>query len=408
MHRSHSSSMWEKILSCSCSSEAVNLASDLHPADLSESPLPTRPDQLSKRAFDNLVSICRALEVRVDGLQNDFWSIWPESEDSDEEPDPKNDKVSGIVSGGMPHKSVYVRDSAKPHLERPAVSRNSLNGSDQGADKEGGNRAAQPTDDTEEYPRLTDSQRNSETPSVEDLKHASVLKQWGQLFAHQPPPEKSLYHVSHSACFAILLKEIVPTTSTPALRAAILGALAEDLPSSVAPVVQSQIILPFLKQLQTPAPREMLSAILSFTSRHSRHVVAIFSTFASKFHAISNGVAEILALIVPTIPQQVALDAFKLVASATWSEVTIPLVSAMTSRCQSSPAFLDLLVPALDRNAPHLHMSVRYGKLLFTLVSEVPQIRHSYKEPIEAICLRSKMFLAKRALTLLRSQSNPP
>lgn len=405
MHGLRSSCTWEKILSCSCSSEAVNLASDLHPADLSESPLPTRPDQLSKRAFDNLVSVCRALEVHVDGLQNDFWSIWAESEDSGDESDSKNDRVLGIVKGGTSH--VHGQASLKPHLER-AISRNSSNGSDKDADKERGSHAAQQTNDIGEHLEVADSQKNSETPSAEDLKHASVLKQWGQQFAHQPPPEKSLYHVSHSVCFAMLLKEIVPPTSTPALRAAILGALAKDLPSSVAPIVQCQIIIPFLKQLQTPAPREMLSAILSFTSRHFRHVVAIFSTFSSQFHAISNGVAEILALIVPTVPQQVALDAFKLVASATWSEVTIPLVSAMTSRCQSSPAFLDLLVPALDRNAPHLDKSVRYGKLLFSLVSEVPQIRHSYKEPIEAICLRSKMFLAKRALTLLRSQSNPP
>lgn len=396
-----------KILSCSCSSEAVNLASDFNPADLSESPLPTKPDLLSKRAYDNLISVCRALEIHVNGVSKDLWALWPESDDSEEGTDSKSTRVSQPATGKKSLSLVHTQISPEPHLQNSTAIRNEQRRSNQDVDLEKSDRVIQIIVEPEVSSKHADHPKSCETPSEEDLKHASVLKQWGQSFAHRAPPEKSLHHVSHAVCLAMLLKEIVPTSCTPAYRAAILGALAEDLPSSLAPTAQSQIILPFLKQLKTPAPREMLSAILSFTTRHSRHVVAIFSSFSSEFHSISNGVAEILALIVPTIPPPVALDAFKLVASATWSEVTIPLVSAMTTRCQSSPAFLDLLVPALGRNAPHLEKSVRYGKLLFTLVSEIPQIRRSYKQPMEAVCLRSKVFLAKRALTLLKSQANP-
>lgn len=401
-------SPWTKILASSSSSVAVSVASGFNPSDLTETPLPVRPEQLSRCAYDNLVSVCRAHGVRVDGFRNDFWDTWSESEESDEE-NITNISADLRTSDGSKRPLLNIPISAKPPLKMLSATDNRplSSGNGFGKEKEEQEELADLIEKQETSPKASDIQKDSGIPSAEDLKHASVLKQWGQSSAHRAPPLASLNHITHSACFGVLLKDIVPSMCAPTFRAAILSALVEDLPSSVAPVVQSQIIVPFLKELKTPAPREMLAAVLSFTSRHSRHTVALYAEFSSNFHTVSNGVIEILSLVVPTIPQQVALDAFKVVTSAFWSDITIPLISSMKTRCQSMPAFLDLLVPALDRNAPNLEKSIRFGKLLFTLVNDLPQIRQSHKQQMELICQQSKVFLAKRALNLLKSEANP-
>lgn len=62
----------------------------------------------------------------------------------------------------------------------------------------------------------------------------------------------------------------------------------------------------------------------------------------------------------------------------------------------------DVFVPALARNASALEKSVRFGKLLFMLVKDVPEIKTRHRDAMETICSRSKVFLAKRALDMLR------
>lgn len=404
MKHSCQHSVWFKILSSPSSSDAIRLASDVHPSELTSASLPLPPNELSLRASDNLVAVCRALQLRIDGLASNLWSEWSESEDdlSPNSTDPHH------APSNEPSRNVHHGDK---QLDQPQVSTASQTlpsgpSSSVLPHSEPAHDVRQPSSETKRILSTPESECNKSQmcPTEGDFKHVTCIKNWAQTSAHTAPPEASILHVTQAESFQSLLKDLVPTTASPTFRAAVLSAFVGKIPSSVAPVVQAHVILPFLKDLTTPAPREMLSAILTFTTRHPRPAVLLYSHFFSGAKVVSTGVAEVLTLIVPTLPQQTVFDAFKLISGAAWPDMSIPLVAAMLTRCECTPEFLDLLIPALDRNVPDLNKSVRFGKLLFTLVNDYPQIRQSYKQPMEAICMHSKVFLAKGALTLLQSQ----
>lgn len=156
-------------------------------------------------------------------------------------------------------------------------------------------------------------------------------------------------------------------------------------------------------------------------------------------------VAELLARVAKTaLPVESAMQALTLFCAPDailWPDYAVPLIDALFSRvttgtipsmttamaapvaattdpgnqltddphqhnhrhdANGSLNAADVLVPALARNASALEKSVRFGKLLFTLVKDVQEIKTRHRDAMETVCSRSRVFLAKRALDMLR------
>lgn len=409
LYRMAQISPWRDILYAPSSRQAIQNAS-LHFSDLNRAPLPVEVTHLSKRAYENVIAVRRAFGVSVDGVIATGWEDWSDSEELKETNETYSGRNVSTKSASQPKKLKIIsnatpRDSEARIISIPKDSA-TVTKSQEDA-KQGFNRSSENIKaELSASNNVQQSDKIEGHPTPEDIRSASVLKTWAQTSSHTPPPQQALMHVAQSKNLSALLSTLIDVNSSQPLRATILSALTDSVPTSAADLIQTMIILPYLSNLETPASREMLAAIVQFYTRHWRPSLSLYQYFSSSDRQVNNAVAEVLTRVCAVLTDEAALESLRAFCNASWSECTIPLAQGLITRCKTSNEIGGFVVPALGRNVPQLEKSVRFGKLLFTIVKDIPDIRINHKQTMETVCGRCKVFLAKRALTILRQYSS--
>lgn len=418
------SNKWNQILSSASTSEAINQALSINASLFNQIPLPFPESQLSSHALNNLRAVRRALAVPHLASKHG-WEAWSDEEDTSQEgagQDQGHNATDHHMQDVESAHSIESDRSAQPSelskSSEESVSQESDSSSLRAQDAQGDPVAPRPQRPELEQQAQTQRTQQKQQPNLEIeaeaesataefIKHANTLSTWAKTSPHMLPPQDALLKLTQSPALSTYLDTLVDATTLPPHRAALLSALTDHIPPSMAPPVQSHLILPYLQTLTSPAIREMLTAIVNFTTRHWRPTAIIFSHFtASESTPINGPLAEVLSRIAQAIPPQAALPALETFANSTWTPQSIPLAEALVARCKSHDSLPSILLPALHRNVTHMEKDVRFGKLLFAIVKDIPALSQSptHKQTMEAICLRSKVYLGKRALTLLRQK----
>ncbi|CDF34633.1 unnamed protein product [Chondrus crispus] len=150
-----------------------------------------------------------------------------------------------------------------------------------------------------------------------------------------------------------------------------------------------------------------MQALVAFAERHWRVAVRLYRVCAEE-SPVSGAVAEVLVRTAPVVAPAGALKGLRAWCEATWGEDGIRVVEALLGKCKNEEDAARLVVLALEKNVVGLEKSVRFGKLLFTVVRDLPGVADNFREQMESICSRSNVFLAKRALTVLRAKASKP
>lgn len=243
----------------------------------------------------------------------------------------------------------------------------------------------------------------SDQPSAAEFKHAEALKQWASISPHTAPPSQAVQVVSRCTAVETILQQIVPNDTMPQLLGPIVRVLTESIGTSFANHVIIVLVKPYMKSLSAPASRDVMDALVAFSRRHWRASLVLYEVFMGRDCSVNGAVAEILVRISAVLNAEGSLQALQACCRGTWGEDGVRVVEALLGRCKNNEGVATLLVAALQRNVIGSEKSVRFGKLLFTVVKDLPGTA-KHAEAIEAVCSRCKVFLAKRALSLVQSK----
>lgn len=400
---------WRKILCSENSNQALKRALSYRPSDLSQTPLPVSIENLPKRAYYNASVVRRAMGVSINGLSETGWEAWSDCDELDQETtrSEKPRLAEKASSRHQPekesednHKELQAQNMIRVIDDCSIQKETSLKVSTDNTEKKHqGNEPGKREKDCE----LRISTKSQ--PTTDEVKYATALKTWAKHSPHTPPPADALMHIVRGENLMTLMSIMVPSDSSEPLRAAIVSALTDSIPTTAAEHVQTHLIIPYLDELKASATREMLTAIVQFYTRHWRPTTLLYRHFSSDSQQLNSAVAEVLTRIVTGLTDDAVFEALGEVCNSQWSERTIPVVEALVARCKNSKRAAAVIVPALIRNVTSLEKSVRFGKLLFFMVKDVSEVRENYKQSMENVCGRCKAFLAKRALALLNHTS---
>lgn len=391
-------SPWNRILCARTTSQAIELAADIPLPQLNDTPLPLDFEQLSFHAQENARAVGRALGVRVPGLKETGWELWEETEEDREF-----------------FRDVDVNDGKDDHLDKlHGGESNSEEMEDLFDDEDsdvlmGDDKHRSKTTDATGLPGKggrsgVDNQEAVKTPTTEESNAAETLKSWAISSSHTTPPADAVEIISRSGSVPALLSIIVPKDGLPDVLAPVISAFTENAGSAFASILMNSMVIPYTNNLKAPAPRDIMQALVSFSDRHWRVGVGFYEFFSEQETAVSGAVAEIMVRTAAVITLDGAMQGLRTWCKATWGEDGIRVIEALLARCKTEAGVAGLVVPALERNVIGSEKSVRFGKLLFTVVRDLPGIAEDFGAPLESICSRSTVFLAKRALTLLRGK----
>lgn len=407
---------WDRILSAPTTSHALELASFYPPTDLSNMRMPLGYEHLSRRARNNARAVRRALGVKVEGLLETGWETWQET-DLDRVSLSLNDNNCADSNNDMEEITSTAEEDL---LDEAEVEQVSIAKDDKSSTKPVHSlRARSPRKETGGPERLSKRQRTEvlsakrsasvePMPTAEEVKHAEKLNHWATTSPHIPPPSDSVRIISQSSSVPSLLQITAPPHAISNVLAAIVTVFTENAGSSFARHVVAVLVIPYVKELKAPAPRDVMQAIVSFFERHWRAILALYVYICDRDVPVNGAVAELLVRIAGVTPVQGAAESFRMICRSPWGEDGIRVVEALLLRCKAEKGIASSLVPALEKNVAGSERSVRFGKLLFTAVRDIPDIASTFRESMESICSRSKVFLSKRALTELRKKSANP
>lgn len=405
-------SPWDRILRAHSTCVAVELAARLPVSELSNSELPLSFESLSRRSQLNVRAVRRALGVRVTGVAETGWEIWQETEaelrtrtaNRTAKPTLGEKREGGSIlddeglfeeGHSRRQNDQQVNDTAcnPKEVSSSAIARNVENRLDGTkrlkADKEGEENALEA----------------KEAPAANEVKFAEQLSHWATSSPHAAPPKEAVQAISRSAHVPALLRIIAPHERLASLLAPVVSVFTESVASSSAIYVVEILVVPYVNELNAPAPRDVMQATLSFAERHWRAILSLFSHVCERQTPVNSAVAELLVRIAAVMPAQGAMLGFRAFSQIVWGEHGIRVVEALLMKSRTEKGIAGILVPALERNGPGSEKSVRFGKLLFSCVRDVPDIASTYKDAMESICSRSKVFLAKRALAMLHKKA---
>jgi len=102
------------------------------------------------------------------------------------------------------------------------------------------------------------------------------------------------------------------------------------------------------------------------------------------------------------LPAASAFGALQLICSAAkWGEPDVRLAEALIAKCRDENGLASVIVGGLERHVGGLGKSLRFGKLLLTVVKDVANVKENYGGVIRNVAGQSSVFLAKRAILLL-------
>lgn len=385
---------WTTILTSGTTSKAIALASVYSPVTLSQIPLPLPYPKLSDGARANLDAVRRALGVRFDDFQSSPWEAWDithaaaEGSSKIEENIRKRVRVEDVDNVSIGDFPIAIRPTHNkdvpvvPHAEVLVERQEQLKVSG------------------------TDKVTIVGEPSAEEVRAAEIVRDWAMHAAHTPAPADSLSVIRGSAHSGALLARIASVDSPGPALAAVVGAFTDDAGPRLADEVSRVILQPFVAKLTVAASREMMVAVVAFVKRHWRATVRMFVWAGSRSKPVNASVVEVLVRAGEALCEEGAIACLEEFCKCPWGEVGVRVVDVLLMQCKARAEVPGILVPALERNVVDLEKSVRFGKLLFSTVKDVPMIREQYAQAFEGVCVRSKGFLAKRALTLLRSKKD--
>lgn len=403
-------STWEYILTAPNTAEAVERAVSFSVTALHDSPMPWSYEELSSRARANLCAISRAHDVAITGVPPGRWSVWK--------------STSGDLNLSYGWEDVAVQteleqtkeideegagNDAIEEINRDALIGLEKNDGLQSADKsrdDGSIAMKQKIDANEQRELISDGDGQNETPTVPsmtEMQAAEAVRHWALEAPHTSPPSEASGTIRQSTFACKLLTSIIKEEDAPTLRAAVIGAFSEGVGSSFANQVAKALVIPYFVTLKTPASREMMQAIVKFAELHWRASISLFDDQDTK-GSINGAMAEVLVRVAAVMNTETAVQCLKAFCSRKWGEDGIRVVEALVAKCKEQEKVAALIVPSLERNVPGLEASVRFGKLLFTVTRDVPDIAMNHEQEMESILGRSKVFLAKRALKVLKEK----
>lgn len=404
-------SAWTGILLARTTSHAIELAADIPAPQLSDAALPLHFADLSARAQGNARAVGRALGVRVPGLEEGAWQLWEQTEEdraflrgrvedqlaehSTEETEGLGVATAGEGWEGSDAESIEEHDLArkKPRTENTTPA---------GPDKVQNNRATSadrtPVGNTPTHPQLPSA------PSRDETTAAQSLKAWASTSPHTKPPSEAVSIICRSPPSLSLLHLIAPKDTLPDVLAPVLIAFTQPAGPVFAASIMDALIVPYVKDLKAPAPRDVMQALISFSERHWRIAVSLFQIFGGQEKPVNGAIAEVLVRTTTVMSGDGALQGLRAWCGASWGEDGIRVAEALLGKCKTQEEAAGLVVPALEKNVVGSEKSVRYGKLLFTVVRDLPGVAENFKDQMESICGRSSAFLARRALKVLHEK----
>ena len=397
---------WEAILTASTSSEAVSRALRYSLSDLCESPLPLPYEKMSERSQSNARVISRAFDITLDDVPAGGWSKWTHSEEDIALARLWDDQISlhrihadlGQVEGedktvltktkttAVHELAMIPHDNSRVSMKKPKSN-------------------ITPESRAIDIPRPAPAQQ---APTVEELKAAETIRIWAQQYSHREAPRQAVSVVAKSPCTTQLLKTIVSSNASSTLRGTVIVAFSENGGSSVATALVTTLIVPYLNALKAPASRELMHATVKFAEVHWRPSLRLFQGYDSSKRRLNSPVAEVLVRVCGVLSGEGALRALSLFGQSHWGENGIRVVEALLGKCKESKEVEPILIAALQRNVVGLERSVRFGKLLFTVVTRFPDLSQENRHALMSISERSSAFLAKRAVTVLRQRLTKP
>ncbi|KAI0561045.1 hypothetical protein FGB62_94g054 [Gracilaria domingensis] len=403
-------SFWHHLLTASSASEAIDRASLHSLLDLRTSSLPIPFNEMSPNAQKNLRAICRAYEIRIGGIQSDGWELWREGANElgewgkvDLDIRQKRARVEGRKVGQT---SMAPHVSKKPRAEiLPLISEEALVNNKYVKERKGTDAPFEKNLSDTDNPRAERKENaGKEGLGTEEQKSAEMIRTWAGLSPHTDPPQEAVEVVLRSVEPRRVLRSIVSQDASPLIRAAVISSFTERIGTSFASAMMTEIIIPYLETLTAPAPREMMAAVVKFSAYHWRAAVALYAHFGDRDKLINGAVAELLARVAGGLTSEAALSSLKAYSKCIWGEDGIKVIEALMAKCKNQPGVLSAIVPSLEKNVIGMEKSVRFGKLLFTTVKDFPVVENEYEQVLESVAARSKVFLAKRALSHIKNK----
>lgn len=230
--------------------------------------------------------------------------------------------------------------------------------------------------------------------------HVDAVRAWAAEAAHTTPPKE---HISAIAKHGVSLT--MSAIFGNGLSLQMTAALVQPISEIGVRYVQSLVELVLkrcVNDLKTPAPREFMSAIVSVAERHWRAALKLFDLMREA--VVSPPAAEVLVRVASVLQPQPARQALAVVVDGVWGEDGVRVVDTLVNVCKGEPRVATDIAKGLEKNVHGLEKSLRFGKLLLVAVRDVPNMAKEYPHIVRNVAAASKVFLAKRALSLLPKQ----
>lgn len=343
--------MWQKLLTASSTSEAIQLATLVPLRELQRTPLPVPFSELSPNAQKNLKALCRALETSFGGIQDDGWDLWKDAAHDINEWDkaieiikqkplePGQYDLSEVpLPQDMGKKEATFSISGKNGL---SDARNLADGSDISTSKPSSMK------DTDAIMSKRPAREKNESISAEERKSAERIRNWAQVSSHTTPPQDAIDLLSKSTDLLQILQIMVPHDVSPLVRAAVISCFTDKIGTTMANLLMNATILPYVQTLESPAPREVMKSVVRFCSFHWRSAITLYKHFAQGNQRVNGAVAELLSRVGSELKAEAALSALKEYRTGVWGEDGIRVVETLLSRCKEQPDVLEFLMPSL-------------------------------------------------------------
>lgn len=409
--------VWSKILEAPSTSYAIELAADLPLQTLSDTPLPYKYDELSFHAQKNVRAVARSMCITIPGtpdLVSNGWKHWPTSNFEKH----LFGRQETVESLRLDEKGVMVRsigsnslqDSPQRKKMRVCASDNNVSTLDDNeiTHKQMSSIDARPeqkeADSSRHSSKSQAPSKTSHEPSSVELKHVQIVREWATTRSHTDPPSESLQVLVQSKAFNAMLKNMISSNRESEVIAPVVRVLTEVIGTHLADQVMGTLIYPYVATLKNPAPHDAMDAFTIFSKRHGRATLPLYRVSHEGKPTVNGAQAEILVRITATLSADRAILCCRAFCERPWGEDGIRVAEALVGSCKDDDSLAELIIGALQKNIVGSEKSVRFGKLLFTAAKCIPTIASAHAEAMKAVCLRSKVFLAKRAVALIHKR----
>lgn len=383
-------SVWFPIVTAATSARAVELAALLPPSTSYDFPCLT--DALPSRALGNLIAVSRALSRTIPGVPQPPAPILASPIDDYAALDAP---LSGDDVSGARRRSDGKQLETLPDADDRCIA---VVDSEHMVHRE------------EVFPKASDATEApapalasvDEQPSATELAAATALCQWALQSPHTPLPAEQLSIVLSSASPGSVLRAIFPESMSSETVAVLLAAVVPSCGARLAGTLGDTVLLPLLSRLATPAPRDLMKAIVLFAEEHWRAAVPLFAVVRTRgSETLTGPAAEVFVRMAGVLTVQGAKEALVLCCDGEWGDEAVPVFEALLSICKGESGVAGPLVSSFERNVGGMARSIRFGKLLFLCVKDLPEIRAEHGPIMRNVASKSSAFLAKRAISLL-------